>query len=750
MAMNAFRRALFAVLFLSLPALAPAVHAQEAAEQSAESSLTPEQAQSISELLRDEAAREALIGQIQLLAGQAAPEDAPAREAAPTLDPEPEVSLPRRIAKTTQELVDDATDEAERFWHRLLAVPANFAGLSGVDLEFLLDSLLDLTLVIVTTVALFLVFRRVAERMYRAIGGKAAGAGVLATWMLILVAMLLDALVVVAAWGAGYLVATVIFGEFGAVGIRQSLYLNAFLLVELGKVVLRAILSPATGNLRPIPISDSAARQMTNWLGFVVSLVGYGQLLVVPIVNQNVSFFAGSSVGALIALTAIVIVAVLVVVKRRPVAAWLLGERRLEERSGLLRFLARNWHLPVLLYLAVLLILAVTRPGGVLMPVLVDSAEILAAVLAGMAVANALKRSTARGVHLPNQVSQQLPLLERRINAFVPKALIVLRLVIGLAVVAFVVHTVDLVDVRAWLESRVGVELTGILLSILLVLAVSWAVWLAFSSWIDYRLNPEIGSVPTVREQTLLTLLRNAATIALVIITFMFILSEIGIDIAPLLASAGVLGLAIGFGAQKLVQDIITGIFIQFENAMNVGEVVTVGGTTGTVERLTIRSVSLRDLSGVFHIIPFSSVDMVSNYMREYGHFVCDMGIAYREKVEDAKQAMLDAFAELREKPEWKGAILEDMQWFGLNAFGDSALVVRSRIKCAPGMQWAVGRAYNEIVKRIFDERGIEIPFPHQPIYFGEDKEGKAPPAHLKMSREKDGEVQPSEAGAGS
>ena len=266
------------------------------------------------------------------------------------------------------------------------------------------------------------------------------------------------------------------------------------------------------------------------------------------------------------------------------------------------------------------------------------------------------------------------------------------------------------------------------LLSVSAVLLVAFGLWLALTSWVDYRLNPEFGSVATAREQTLLTLLRNAATIALIIITLMFVLAEIGLDIAPLLASAGVLGLAIGFGAQKMVQDIITGIFIQFENAMNVGDVVTVGGTTGVVERLTIRSVSLRDLHGVYHIIPFSSVDMVSNYVKDYGYFVCDMGVAYRENVDEVKQAMMDAFAELKGDPDQADGILDELEWFGLNSFGDSAVMLRARIKCVPGRQWGIGRAYNGMLKRVFDDRNIEIPFPHQTIFFGESKDGKTQP----------------------
>ena len=217
----------------------------------------------------------------------------------------------------------------------------------------------------------------------------------------------------------------------------------------------------------------------------------------------------------------------------------------------------------------------------------------------------------------------------------------------------------------------------------------------------------------------------------------MFALSEIGIDIAPLIASAGVLGLAIGFGAQKMVQDIITGVFIQFERAINVGDVVTAGGITGVVERLTVRSVSLRDLNGIFHIVPFSSVDLVSNYTRDFSYYVVDMGVAYREDYDEVKAAMHDAFDELRSDDEFGKNILGDLEWFGLDQFGDSAVVLRCRIKTLPGQQWTTGREYNRIVKKVFDERGIEIPFPHTTLFLGEAKDGST--QTFRVASPKDG-----------
>ena len=244
-------------------------------------------------------------------------------------------------------------------------------------------------------------------------------------------------------------------------------------------------------------------------------------------------------------------------------------------------------------------------------------------------------------------------------------------------------------------------------------------LWSAVSVWIDRKLAGT--GIVTARQRTLLALFRNAFTVAVVIFGAMIALSELGVDIAPLLAGAGVVGLAIGFGAQKLVQDIITGVFIQLENAIDVGDVVTAGPITGAVEKLTIRSVGLRSLDGVYHIVPFSSVDVVSNFMRGFSFHVQELGVAYKESVPAVKEAMQAAFDELRTIPEHDEVILDDLEMHGLIRMDDSALVLRARIKTQPGKHWAAGRTYGEILKRVLDERGIEIPFPHRQIMLHDD-----------------------------
>ena len=738
-------------------------------------------------VIEDDASRAALIDELRKAqeSAETPVDDKIVETLAPGASTPPEdLSFSRRIALITQEVAEGVAGRAETLWTQLTRAPRIFEGLSGGEAGVLLEALQQLAIIIVATIAVFIVLRRLGKSLYARMGAKARDSGALRTVLLFCASAVIDALIVVVAWAAGYLIAILFLGTMGSIGIRQTLYLNAFLLVEMAKVAVRLALSPSARNLRPLPVSDAGAKYLASRLNFMVGLVGYGQLLIVPIINTNVSFAGGRAISALISLIVVAFAMWLVVRNRRAVAGWLerggqpaeehAEERRFAEqaareeaelatdtvgdtpdqitgaaeeypmgsdadtpekrsrRSGALHFLARQWHWFALAYLVVMLVLVLAQPNAAFRSLL-NSGQVLLVALLGITLSGMLTRIMVRGVQLPDNITARLPLLEKRLNTFVPRALFVLRLVIFVVVVAVALNAISLIDLRAWMASQIGLELTRVVFSVAAVLLFSFLIWVALSSWVDYRLNPDFGSVATARERTLLTLLRNAATIALLIITLMFVLSEIGLDIAPLLASAGVLGLAIGFGAQKLVQDIITGIFIQLENAMNVGDVVTAGSTTGVVEKLTIRSVSLRDLNGTYHLIPFSSVDMVSNYMREFGYSVCDMGVAYREDIGEVKQAMHDAFDKLRADPDHAPSILGDLEWFGVNAFGDSAVVVRTRIKCRPGDQWGIGRAYNGILKEIFDERGIEIPFPHQTLFLGESKSGATQPFRVRM-----------------
>lgn len=221
------------------------------------------------------------------------------------------------------------------------------------------------------------------------------------------------------------------------------------------------------------------------------------------------------------------------------------------------------------------------------------------------------------------------------------------------------------------------------------------------------------------RVDTLTGIMQSALKIVLWTMVGMLLLRKLGIDIAPLIAGAGIAGLAVGFGAQELVRDVISGFFMLLENQVRTGDVAIVNGTGGLVERVGLRTIVLRDLSGVVHVFQNGKVNTLSNMTKEWSAMVFDIGVAYKEDTDKVVEVMKKVDEELRADDEFGELILEPMEVFGVDAFGDSAVVIKGRIKTMPIKQWAVGREYRRRLKKAFDAMDIEIPFPHQTIYWG-------------------------------
>ena len=213
-----------------------------------------------------------------------------------------------------------------------------------------------------------------------------------------------------------------------------------------------------------------------------------------------------------------------------------------------------------------------------------------------------------------------------------------------------------------------GEKTVDVLIRIALILFFSAIGWTVLASLIENRLASDIHGrpLPSARARTLLTLFRNALAVVISTITVMILLSEIGVNIAPLLAGAGALGLAISFGAQTLVKDIITGIFIQFENGMNTGDLVTIGPLTGTVERMSIRSVGVRQDTGAYHIIPWSSITTFANFVRGIGSVVANYDVDRHEDLDKASQALKAAVDDLMAQEEIRGLVIGEPSFAGL------------------------------------------------------------------------------------
>lgn len=222
------------------------------------------------------------------------------------------------------------------------------------------------------------------------------------------------------------------------------------------------------------------------------------------------------------------------------------------------------------------------------------------------------------------------------------------------------------------------------------------------------------------RVTTLVGMLRTIALVGLWAVVVIITLEQIGLNITPILAGAGIIGLAVGFGAQNLVRDLISGFFMVLEDQVRVGDVAIVNGTGGLVEAITFRTIVLRDLSGVVHIFPNGTINTLSNMTKVWSGYVMDVGVAYKEDTDHVVEVMRRVGDELRQDPDLGPMILEPIEVFGVDEFADSAVVIKARLKTHPIQQWGVGREYRRRLKKAFDAEGIEIPFPHRSIYVGE------------------------------
>ncbi len=229
------------------------------------------------------------------------------------------------------------------------------------------------------------------------------------------------------------------------------------------------------------------------------------------------------------------------------------------------------------------------------------------------------------------------------------------------------------------------------------------------------------------RADTLAGVVRWVLRITIYIIAGMMILKKLGLEIGPIIAAAGIVGLAVGFGAQNLVQDVISGFFILLEDQVRVGDVVNLNDKGGLVERITLRMIVLRDLAGNVHYVRNGQINVITNMTKEYSNYVFDIGVAYRENTDDVIAAVKEVDEDIRQDAAFKDDILAPLEVLGVDKFDSSAVIIKARIKTKPIQQWRIGREFNRRMKIKFDEQGIEIPFPHLTVYPGQDKAGNSP-----------------------
>ncbi|MBW6397145.1 mechanosensitive ion channel [Roseomonas sp. HJA6] len=528
--------------------------------------------------------------------------------------------------------------------------------------------------------------------------------------------------------------AVVSYGLIGAVQPLPTTELvmltvnNAYMASRAVMVASRMALSPASPMLRLLPVGDETAAYITVWLRRITLVMVFGYAVAEAGLQFGLPWSAYDSILRVCALLVTLFLVIVILQNRTHVSDALRAPplpegQEVEPGRRLLRNLrdraAEIWHFLAIAWLiAAWGVWALEVQGGFWRLARVSLLTLL--VLVGSRLVDmGMRRALQRAFRISPDLSRRYPGLEERANRYLPVLKGMLSAFIGFIAVLLLLEVWGL-EAFSWFgQGKLGSRLMGSLASIGFTILAAMAAWEAANAAIQrhlLQLSRDAKAARSARVRTLLPMLRTALLITILVIVAFIILTEIGVNVAPLIAGAGVVGIAIGFGSQTLVRDVITGVFLLFEDAVAVGDVVQVGGLSGVVEQLSIRSIKLRAMDGSLHIIPFSAVTTVTNMTRDFAFAVVDVSIAYGEDTDRVSEVLKGIAAELREDVKWRPVIRDDLDILGVERLADSGVVIRVRLKTDPSQRWAIARELNRRIKRRFDELGIEIPYPHQKL----------------------------------
>jgi len=558
----------------------------------------------------------------------------------------------------------------------------------------------------------------------------------------VLLCFVLDLLPLGIFLGVGY-VGTV----FATTQIREVLQaaLLAYTICRVATAVTRMLVSPDLPQLRLVHISDQGAAYLLVWVRRIVVVGAWG--------------FAAASIGRLFGLPQPAVEAflkavflidhlflVIMVLQSRAVVAARIRSHNPEPKIGgrIRNRLASIWHLVAIFYiLGMWVVWAAEVRNGYLRIwhiFLVTVGVLIAARLVSIVVLGTLDRA----LRIPPDAKQRYPGLEQRANRYVP---LLRSAVSGLLVVITGLALLEAwgVDTLAWFRANaLGGKLASATATIVIAAAISITVWEAANASMDRhlgRLSEHAQVAKAARLRTLMPMLRTALFTALLGVFGLTALSEIGVNIAPLLAGAGILGVAIGFGSQKLVQDFITGIFLLLENAMQVGDWVTVAGLSGSVEHLSIRTMRLRAGDGSVHIIPFSSVSTVTNVNRGIGNAAVSVNVPIEEDTDRVGEVLSEIAAGMREDKRFADMMRSDLQLWGVDKVDAGVVTIVGQIVCTDSGRWGVQREFNRRMNLRFRELGIHIATPVQTVYNHVATETPKPPAKRSRAARPDAQM---------
>ncbi len=535
---------------------------------------------------------------------------------------------------------------------------------------------------------------------------------------LVLARLFLELLPVLGFIAATHLLAATPLGGRRLPSLVLLAVIDAYALCSALLCVARMMFSPKERRLRLLAIGDDTASYAMRWSRRIVVVAVFGYAAAEVGLLLGMSDAAHDAMLKTVALINHVLIGIVVVQKRRAV------RRRLRAPQGatglvaaLRNWLARVWHWLALILLAGLWLgWVVEAPHGY--------AQMLRYFLSFVAVGIVTRfvliltlGNLDRALALDPNTTARYPGLQSRLALYHPVLVSTVRVVVLLLAAMVLLQLCGLGAFRWLFSSILGQHLVSSLTTLLLTGLIAIAVWEAVNSAIERhlaRLTLEGQAARSARLRTLLPLLRTTLLITILIVGGMMVLSEIGVNIGPLLAGAGIVGVAVGFGSQKLVQDLITGIFLLLENAMQVGDSVTVSGLTGTVENLSIRTIRLRATDGSVHVIPFSSVTTVTNVNRGLGNASVNVSVAAAEDPDRVAEVLKDIITGMRADNEFASRMLSDLQLWGVDKVDGAAMTIAGQVVCTDSGRWSVQREFNRRMKQRFGELGIQLFNPMQ------------------------------------
>jgi moderate conductance mechanosensitive channel len=504
---------------------------------------------------------------------------------------------------------------------------------------------------------------------------------------------------------------------------------NAYIVTRLIMSVARTFVTPDSAALRPFRLTDAQARGILRWLLRLVVTATAMHALVRICLMFGLPLSAHQALMKLLVLVLHVLALTMIIRERAAITAWIRPRPGATGTGARWRHrFARGWYLVALFYLvAVWVVRALDIPdavGHVLRIAVVTIVVLSIARFLTLSADGLLGRLA--GVLGEDEVSRY-PALRDRVQRY--------ETLLRAAVVAVVVIAALFgmlqgwgLDPLGWLtRGPLGGKLASALLNIVVTLALALIVWELANGGLGRRvarLEREGKRSRAARLRTLLPMLRTALVVTIAIVIVFVVLSQIGVNTAPLLAGAGVAGIALGFGSQKLVQDVINGLFLLLEDAVQVGDVVSVAGLTGTVEHLSIRSIRLRSEDGSVHLIPFSAVTSVTNMTRDFAYAVAKLTVSYSEDPDVLMEVLREIVRGMRAEAAWGALIQTDLEVQGLDSFGERGMTISCRIRTNPFSRWGVSREFNRRIQARFAVMGVEMALPHRVIA----GEAEAPP----------------------